>query len=101
MNHAEEYASLSKRRNDIATKIAVMESQENEKKAKREALEEELRAAGIDTDSPQEEIERLQREIEDDRKRIDEELTTIENQLAGNQTGATPEPIEADGLELN
>lgn len=78
---AEEYRNLSQRREAIVSNLAVRRADEERKRKEREAIEAQLREAGIDPSKPDEEIARLTREIEEDRSRISKELDEVENLL--------------------
>ncbi len=87
---AAEYQALGQRREGIVSRIAVLRSNEERKKGEREQIEAELREAGIDPSKPDEEIERLTREVENHRNTISKELDEIENLL--NPKVFPPEP---------
>lgn len=87
-DYAAQYQQLSSRRESILQQVAVAESREAANKERREQLEAELKAAGVDPTRPEEEAARLQREIEADRTSVAEQLDEIEKQLGG--TSSTP-----------
>ncbi len=78
---AAEYQTLVSRREGIVSRIAVLTSNEERKREERETLEAELREAGVDPSKPEEEIDRLTREVETHRNTIEKNLDDIENQL--------------------
>lgn len=61
--------------------LAVLQAREQEKKIERDQLLVELKAAGINTDHPEEELERLDREIEAAYQEMDNQITNFETKL--------------------
>lgn len=106
-DYAAQYQQLTSRRERLLQQVAVAEAQEANNADTRAQLEADLRAAGVDPSKPEEEAQRLQREIEAHRKGVSDELDEIERQLGGASTTATPktpasQPIPAsDDLDLN
>lgn len=66
MASKDDYLQLSERLNNLKERRAILVSDEERKKEERKTLISELSEAGIDSSKPQEEIDRLEREIQDE-----------------------------------
>jgi hypothetical protein len=98
MSQEQEYLDLNRRLTTLREQHAVLTDREETKRVERERIKAALRKAGVDPDRPDEESERLEREIQDHYAQAKAEVDAFEAAL--NQTD-TPEPEEARAPELD
>jgi len=104
MASKEEYLQLSDRVNKLKEQRAILASNEEQKAEEREELLEELKTAGVDPSQPREEIERLEREIQEEFDQAKAQVDQFEVGLlavTGDKTNQAPSPQKsADNLDL-
>lgn len=103
MSKTADYTALTERLNKLRERRAVLTAKEEEKAKLREALTTELKAKGIDTDHPEEEAARLEREAEEELRqaisRIDQFERELEEASEPNQTPRGSQgPALSEGL---
>lgn len=81
MSLREAYQALTTKLQELARQHAVLESREAEKAAEREKIILELKAAGINVDTPNEEIARLDAEIAANLQEMTVRVETFERDL--------------------
>jgi len=91
----QEYLALQKRTEELNQRRAVLVSKEADRKAERNQLETELKAEGIDTDRPAEEIIRLIEEIDAEYLRQKQLVDDFEQKLSQSKPGSTNTPAPA------
>jgi len=102
MASKEEYLQLTGRVSELKERRAILVSKEEQKAQERKGLLEELEAAGIDPSKPREEIDRLEKEIQEEYDRAKAQVDQFEEELKA-ATNPTPHPVdvmEGAGLEV-
>jgi len=98
MSTKTDYLELGERINRLNERRAVLEAREKEKAKAREALTQELKAAGINTDQPEQEAERLEREIQDELQQAKARVDQFERELEAAERGEEPPTTPAQKL---
>ena len=98
----ENYLALVDRLTNLNERRAVLVSAEEAKREQREGVIEVLKEYGIDTDNPEAEIERLEKEIQEQYDQAKARVDEFEKAL-DIATGKTPHPadvLEDHGVEV-
>ena len=101
MASKEEYLQLTEKVSKLKERRAVLVSEEEQKATERTELIAELTAAGIDPTKPKEEIERLEKEIQDEYDQAKGLVDQFEVDLLNSTKNPNPaDVLEASGVEV-
>ncbi len=96
---AADYQALVKRLEILRQQRAVLLSKEEDKAAERRVLEEALIKLGVDLTKPEEELQRLQNEVEADFRRQEELVNQFQTALEDKPAAPAPSTPPTPSLE--